>query len=118
MMLDMVGGQPNEAPDMYDLASPICHVSAASPPTLLFQGEHDSIVPVASARHLYHELAAASVPVVYVEFPRTEHAFDLLYPPLLGPAAQAALYDLERFLACVGREDGQRKPWPQPGYLC
>ena len=42
------------------------------------------------------------MPVVYVEFPWTEHAFDLLYPPLLGPAAQTALYDLERFLAYLG----------------
>jgi dipeptidyl aminopeptidase/acylaminoacyl peptidase len=60
---------------MYDLASPISHVSAASPPTLLFQGKHDWIVPVASARRLYHALAAAGVPVVYVEFPRTVHGF-------------------------------------------
>jgi acetyl esterase/lipase len=108
-MLDLVGGQPDEVPEMYDLASPIHHVSAASPPTLLFQGEHDSIVPVASARRLYHALVAAEVPVAYVEFPRTEHGFDLLFPRLT-PAGQAALYDLESFLACVGREEGQGKP--------
>jgi acetyl esterase/lipase len=106
MMLDLVGGQPDEAPDMYDLASPIRHVSAASPPTLLFQGDHDWIVPVASARRLYHALAAAGAPVVYVEFPRTLHGFDLLFPRL-SPAGQAALYDLERFLACVV-EDGDQ----------
>jgi acetyl esterase/lipase len=105
MMRDLVGGQPDDVPEMYDLASPIHQVSAASPPTLLFHGEHDSVVPVASARRLSHALAAAGVPVVYVEFPRTEHAFDVLYPPLLGPAAQAALHDLERFLACVGRQE-------------
>jgi acetyl esterase/lipase len=113
IMLDLVGGQPDEAPDMYDLASPIHHVSAASPPTLLFQGEHDWIVPVASARRLYHALAAAGAPVVYVEFPRTVHGFDLLFPRL-SPAGQAALYDLERFLPCVVVEDGKRMPRPQP----
>ena len=112
MMLDLVGGQPDEAPEMYDLASPICHISVASPPTLLFQGEHDWIVPVASARRLYHALAAAGAPVVYVEFPQTVHGFDLLFPRL-APAGQAALYDLERFLACVVMEDGQRMPPPQ-----
>jgi acetyl esterase/lipase len=101
MMRDMVGGLPDEVPEMYDLVSPIHHGGATSPPTLLFHGEHDSIVPVASVRRLYHALVAARVPTVYVEFPRTEHAFDLLYPPLLGPAGQAALYDLQRFLACV-----------------
>jgi dipeptidyl aminopeptidase/acylaminoacyl peptidase len=96
---------------MYDLASPIQHVSAASQPTLLFHGEHDWIVTVASARRLYHALAAAARPVVYVEFPRTVHGFDLLFPGL-SPAAQATLYDLERFLTCVVMEDGQRMPRP------
>ncbi len=58
-------------------------------------------MPVALARRLCHALVAAGAPAVYVEFPRAEHAFDLLFPPLLGTAGQAALYDLERFLACV-----------------
>jgi acetyl esterase/lipase len=113
MMLELVGGQPDDAPDMYDLASPISHVSAASPLTLLFQSKHDWIVPVASAHRLYHALAAAGVPVVYVEFPRTVHGFDLLFPRL-APAGQAAFYDLERFLTCVGTEDGQGRTQPQP----
>jgi hypothetical protein len=38
---------------------------------------------------------------VYVEYAWTEHAFDLMCQPLTNPAAKAALYDLERFLACV-----------------
>jgi dipeptidyl aminopeptidase/acylaminoacyl peptidase len=101
MMRNLVGGRQDEVPEMYDLASPIHHVSASSPPTLLFHGEHDSLVPVAPTRRLYNALAASRVPVVYVLFPLTEHGFDLLYPPLLGPAAQAALYDVERFIACV-----------------
>jgi acetyl esterase/lipase len=109
IMLDLVSGKPDEVPEMYDLASPIHHVSPASPATLIFQGEHDSIIPVASARRFYHKLIAAGVPVVYVEFPRTEHGFDLVFPRL-APAGQAALYDLERFLACVGRKEGQREP--------
>ena len=40
-----------------------------------------------------------------VELPWTEHAFDLMYPPLANPAAKAALYDVERFLACVAAEN-------------
>jgi len=50
--------------------------------------------------------------VVHVEFPRTVHGFDLLFPRL-SPAGQAALYDLERFLTCVVVEDGQHMPRPQ-----
>jgi acetyl esterase/lipase len=67
----------------------------------LVHGECDSFVPVASFRRLYEMPVAAGVPTVYVEFPRTEHAFNLLSPPLPWPAGQAALYDLEPFLACV-----------------
>lgn len=104
MMRNLVGGLPDEVPEMYNLASPVHHVGPACPPTLLFHGEHDSFVPVASARHLHQALRAAGVPAVYVEFPRTEHAFDLMLPPLQAPAAQLALHDLERFLECVSAQ--------------
>jgi acetyl esterase/lipase len=86
---------------MYDLASPIHHVTPACPPTLMFQGTHDAVVPLEAARRLHRSLEAAHVPVVYVEYLWTEHAFDQMYPPLANPAAKAALYDLERFLVCV-----------------
>jgi acetyl esterase/lipase len=86
---------------MYDLASPIHHVTPACPPTLMFQGTHDAVVPLEAARRLHRALERAEVPVVCVEYIWTEHAFDLMYPPLANPAAKAALYDLERFLVCV-----------------
>jgi len=94
-------GVEGSASSMYDLASPIHHVSPACPPTLMFQGTHDAVVPLEAARRLHRSLETASVPVVYVEYVSTEHAFDLMYPPLANPAAKAALYDLERFLSCV-----------------
>jgi acetyl esterase/lipase len=94
-------GTEDEGSPMYDLASPIHHVTPACPPTLMFQGTHDAVVPLEAARRLHRSLEAAQVPVVYVEYLWTEHAFDLMYPPLANPAAKAALYDLERFLACV-----------------
>jgi acetyl esterase/lipase len=101
LMHNLLGGLPDEVPQMADLASPIQQVTASSPPTLIFQGTHDAVVPLEAARRLHHVLEAAGVPVVYVELPWTEHAFDLMYPPLVNPAARAALYDVERFLACV-----------------
>jgi acetyl esterase/lipase len=106
-MQNLLGGQPAEVPEMYDLASPVQQVTTASPPTLLFQGAHDAVVPLDAARRLHRALEAAGVPVVYVESPWTEHAFDLMYPPLANPAAKAALYDLERFLACVASEQSR-----------
>jgi acetyl esterase/lipase len=114
LMENLLGGQPDEVPDMYDLASPLRHVSAACPPTLIFQGTHDAVVPLDAARRLHRALEAAGVPVVYVEFPWSEHAFDLMYPPLANPAAKAALYDLARFLACVASEPSQHEPHVAP----
>lgn len=109
-MQNVLGGLPGDVPEMYDLASPIQHVTAASPPTLIFQGTHDAVVPLDAARRLHHALAAAGVPVVYVEYPWAEHAFDLMYPPLANPAARAALYDLERFLECVAPVTRRHEP--------
>jgi len=100
MMGNLVGGSPTEVPEMYDLASPLTHVGPHCPPTLLFQGEHDSLVPVESDRLLYRKLQEAGVPVVYVELPDTEHAFDV-FLPMGAPATRATSYDLERFLALV-----------------
>ena len=108
LVRNLLGVEPGKAARaMYDLASPIHHVSAACPPTLMFQGTHDAVVPLEAARRLHRSLETAGVPVVYIEYLWTEHAFDLMYPPLANPAAKAALYDLERFLACVAtREPG------------
>jgi acetyl esterase/lipase len=100
LVRNLLGTEDEHAP-MADLASPIHHVHPACPPTLMFQGTHDAVVPLEAARRLHRALATAGVPVVYVEYPWTEHAFDLMYPPLANPAAKAALYDLERFLVCV-----------------
>ncbi len=100
LIRNLLGDQSEDA-EMYDLASPIHHVSPSCPPTLMFQGTHDVVVPLEAARRLHRSLETARVPVVYVEYLWTEHAFDLMYPPLANPAAKAALYDLERFLACL-----------------
>lgn len=97
---NLLGGPPEDSPAMFDLASPVTHVSADAPPTLMFYGDHDSWVPVDAPRALYRKLVDAGVPVVYVEFPQTEHAFDLVLPKL-SPPAQALLYDLDRFLALM-----------------
>ena len=97
--LDMLlGGHLNEIPEIYELASPVCHVQPGCPPTLLFQGTSDCFVPVAATRELYHGLVECGVPAVNIIYPLTNHAFDLLVPQI-SPPAQAALYYLERFLA-------------------
>jgi acetyl esterase/lipase len=103
MMKNLLGGQPDMVPEAYDLASPVNYISPQSPPTLLFHGEHDQIVPVTATRALYKKLLENNVPAVYVEFPQTEHAFDVAFRDISpsSPAAQAALYDVDRFLALL-----------------
>jgi acetyl esterase/lipase len=111
LVRNLLGVEPQEAAEaLYDLASPIHHVNPACPPTLMFQGTHDVVVPLEAARRLHRSLEAAGVPVVYVEYLWTEHAFDQMYPPLANPAAKAALYDLERFLACVATTSRTQAP--------
>lgn len=108
LVRNLLGVDGEESP-MFDLASPIHHVTPACPPTLMFQGTHDAVVPLEAARRLHRSLETAQVPVLYVEYLWTEHAFDQMYPPLANPAAKAALFDLQRFLAYVAiRAPGSR----------
>lgn len=100
MMGALLGGSPAEAPETYRLASPITYAGPGCPPTLLLQGEYDCITSALAVRALAQKLEAAGVPVVYVEYPQTEHAFDLILPQV-SPAARAALYETDRFLALL-----------------
>ncbi len=96
----ILGGAPDEVPDAYRLLSPSGHVGPDCPPTLLLQGSDDIFQLAPGVRRLHHDLCSAGVPCVLVEFPHTEHAFDLVLPRL-SPATQAATYDIERFLAVL-----------------
>jgi len=100
----LLGCHPQESPEVYELASPINHVHPGCPPTLLIQGEQDMLVSPDETRALYTKLVEAGVPSVYVNFPFTEHAFDLLLPQV-SPPAQSALYDVDRFLALLLNKD-------------
>jgi acetyl esterase/lipase len=94
----LLGGWPQDVPDMYHLASPITHVHPSCPPTLLIQGIQDFVTPVDATRALYKKLVETGVPAINIIFPWTDHGFDLL---LLNPPAQSALYDTDRFLALM-----------------
>lgn len=98
---DALGGEAADL-ERYRQASPICHVGPYCPPTLQLQGSHDFGGIARDARRLHHTLQANGIPSVYVEFPNTEHAFDLV-PSKWSPPTQAATYDTERFLALMLR---------------
>jgi acetyl esterase/lipase len=97
----LLGGRPNDWPELYRQVSPITHVGPSTPPTIQFVGEHDVYVSIQGGElTLHHALREARVPSVYVEFPRTDHAFDM-FLPTISPAAQAAMYDVDRFLGLM-----------------
>jgi acetyl esterase/lipase len=100
LLENLMGGSIDKIPEVYDLLSPITHIHPGCPPTLLLQGEHDLLVPVETTRKFYRQLLAAGVKAVYIEFPQTDHAFDLVLPQF-SPASQTALYYVERFLALI-----------------
>jgi acetyl esterase/lipase len=100
-LAEMVGGTPAEIPDTYRLLSPIYHVGAHCPPTLLLQGSDDVFGLAPGVRRLHECLRAAGVPSALLEFPHTEHGFDLLLPHI-SPTARAATRAVEQFLARLG----------------
>ncbi|HYF92964.1 MAG TPA: alpha/beta hydrolase [Symbiobacteriaceae bacterium] len=120
LLKNVMNGLPDEVPRRYDLASAPFHVTPGAPPTLLVQGEDDFAVDPEGVRALAAALRKANVPVVYLEFPRTDHGFDIATsaaetfggPKINGdqysPPTQAALYDLERFLAVVNSRTSYR----------
>ena len=100
MLPAIIGGRPDQIPETYQLLSPISHVGPHCPPTLLLHGSDDVFALTPGVRSLHQSLRDAGVRAVLVEFPHTDHAFDLVLPAV-SPVAQAATHDVERFLALL-----------------
>lgn len=95
LLRQFTGGTPASHPAIYDEASPLRHVDAHTPPTLLMHGAIDDLVWPHHSRALAAALAKAGVPSQYVELPWATHGFDY---GLNGPGGQAALHAVQRFL--------------------
>jgi acetyl esterase/lipase len=100
----LLGGWPQDAPEIYQLTSPVSHVQPGCPPTLLIQGEKDFLVAVDATCALHKKLVEAGVPVINVVYPWTDHGFDMLFPEF-SPPIQSALYDVDCFLALLLNKD-------------
>ncbi|NOX60935.1 MAG: alpha/beta hydrolase [Chloroflexi bacterium] len=93
----ILGGTPEQIPETYRLLSPIHHVGLDAPPTLLLPAGDDFFMLTPAVHRLYARLREANVPAIMVEYPYSDHAFDLILPQV-SPVAQAATYEVERFL--------------------
>ena len=95
-----LGGTPRERPEAYRDGSPLVHVRRGLPPTLLVCGARDELVPLRFQRSLRDALRAHGVPVVALELPWSNHAFDAIPSGLGGQIARSAT---QRFLAAALR---------------
>lgn len=66
-----------EAPNIYKAASPRTYISANDPPTLIFHGTIDSLVPVSQSDSLHNWLNQAGVPNEYHKLKGWPHSMDL-----------------------------------------
>lgn len=89
-----------QARELFELASPITHVAAASPPTLLVHGTLDTLVPIASARAMqarFDEVAPGRSRLLEIE--GAEHAFEVFWSRRGTYAVEAVAMWLERVMA-------------------
>jgi len=72
----------DEAPQLYEQASPIAQISPDDPPFFVIHGELDTMVPVAEARGFCQKFRdTVKAPIVYAEIPGAQHAFEI-FPSL------------------------------------
>jgi acetyl esterase/lipase len=86
----------HQAPDRFERASPLSHVSDTSPPTLLIHGTLDTIVPIGSARAMWDTFeTVAPGRCRLVEIEGAEHSFEVFWSRRAVYAVEAAARWLE-----------------------
>ena len=71
---------PQENPALWEQFSPIAQIQPELPPFMILHGTHDSLALVTEGRVFSQKLRETSnSPVVYVEMPGTEHAWDTVH---------------------------------------
>jgi acetyl esterase/lipase len=70
----------DDAPDVFDKASPLSRVRADAPPTLIVHGTLDTLAPIEEAREFAKALRDVSKePVAYAELRGAHHAFEIFH---------------------------------------
>lgn len=62
----LLGGQPDDKPELARLASPVLHVDANDPPLLLLHGDQDPQAPINQSHELQGRYDAAGLPCRFV----------------------------------------------------
>jgi dipeptidyl aminopeptidase/acylaminoacyl peptidase len=75
-----LGASIDENPDLYQQASPVTHIDAEDPPTLILHGTIDDIVPIRQGDLLADALEETGVLYIYDRLPGWPHAMDIAQP--------------------------------------
>lgn len=75
--LNFIGKSYEERPDLYHQASPRSYITRDDPPTLIFHGTIDALVPVSQSDSLHLWLDRAGVPNKYHRLKGWPHTMDL-----------------------------------------
>jgi len=76
-VIQLMGKSYSEAPELYQAASPLVYVTKDVPPTLIFQGTIDELVPPNHSDELEKKLKEKGVPVYYHKLKGWPHAMDV-----------------------------------------
>ncbi len=88
-----IGGSPEQFPDRYRVVSPVFHVRAGLPPTLIAAGAHDHLVAFAGHTEIVEKLNAAGVPNELLGVPYGEHGYDLVWGSIGGQITRKVVTD-------------------------
>ncbi len=80
LVTNLMGGKMEAAPERWRMASPIFLVASNTPPTLIFQGTIDQIVPVKQSDALAEKLQATGVRHEYERLDGWPHTMDATRP--------------------------------------
>jgi acetyl esterase/lipase len=95
LLVNYLGGTPEEVPDNYDSATAYGRVGEKTPTMLLIHGAHDELVWCRQSERFDGNLRDENVKHVFLKLPWATHAFD---HNLNGPGGQIALWAVERFV--------------------
>jgi acetyl esterase/lipase len=94
-----LGGSPRESAEMRErfiLASPVAHVAANTPPTLLIHGGRDQLVRNENMNFLAGKLKAADITHKTLHIPYAQHGFDYNFNGFGAQIAESVILDFLR----------------------
>lgn len=108
-----LGKSFDEAPELYEQGSPLYRISADDPPTLIFHGSIDDLVPITQSDRLAQALEEFGVEHEYHPLEGWPHTMDVVQ--VVNDFCMARMFEfLEKHLAEDATAPATSEPLPQP----